>query len=76
MTVTWNTPDKCQSVVQYGLQADNFTDKQTGDVSKFVDTGDARRTQYVHRAVMKNLFPRTAYRKLSFFRIVDLSLKV
>ncbi|GAV01056.1 hypothetical protein RvY_11826-2 [Ramazzottius varieornatus] len=61
MTVTWNTPDRCDSVVQYGLQPDNFTEKQQGGVSKFMDTGDGHRTQYVHRAVMLNLQQRTAY---------------
>lgn len=48
MVVTWSTmDDSAESIVEYGING--FTLTAEGESKKFVDGGNAKHTQYIHK---------------------------
>lgn len=60
ITVTWSTiNDTVQSVVEYGIGG--FILKASGTSDLFVDGGEQKHSQYIHRVTLKNLSPASKY---------------
>lgn len=60
MFITWSTIDNPQeSIVEYGIYDPTTTNpfplSATGNVTKFVETGPAKLTQFIHRVKLGNL---------------------
>lgn len=61
MTVTWSTvSDPQASICEYGTAGLDM--KVNGFRTTFVDGGDERRTQIIHRVTLTDLIPGSAYR--------------
>ncbi|XP_043246196.1 acid phosphatase type 7-like [Amphibalanus amphitrite] len=59
MVVTWSTSEPVGSEVYYGRRRPDT--RAVGAASRFVDGGELRRAQYVHRATLTGLQPNTTY---------------
>lgn len=60
IVVTWSTKDKTEeSFVEYGING--FALTEYGNATLFVDGGKAKRKQYIHRVVLKDLTPDSKY---------------
>lgn len=63
VVVTWSTfNDTKESVVEYGIRG--MVLRQEGISKLFVDGGELKRSQYIHRVTLKNLTPNSRYGKL------------
>ncbi|GFR97177.1 purple acid phosphatase [Elysia marginata] len=61
MIIVWNTVnDTKESKVLYGLKG-KLNQTVSGSRTKFVDGGEEKRTQFVHRVVLKGLAPQSEY---------------
>lgn len=64
--VTWSTKnDTKESIVEYGI--DGFITRSKGTRNLFIDGGDKRRQQYIHRVYMKDLKPGKKYGNFTCF---------
>jgi len=62
--VTWSTKnDTKESIVEYGIGG--FILRAEGNSTLFVDGGEKKRKQYIHRVWLKNLTPNSKYSKTS-----------
>ncbi|XP_013069245.2 acid phosphatase type 7-like [Biomphalaria glabrata] len=61
MIISWSTVNDTDSIVKYGLTVDSLTLIQKGNESMFVDGGNEKRTQYIHRVDLVDLKPNTTY---------------
>lgn len=62
IVVTWSTVNNTpNSVVEYGINGLALT--STGSSKKFVDGGQGKHTQYIHRVVLNALTPNSKYGK-------------
>uniref|UniRef100_A0A336LMV7 Purple acid phosphatase n=1 Tax=Culicoides sonorensis TaxID=179676 RepID=A0A336LMV7_CULSO len=62
IVVTWSTfDDTHESKVVFGLHGDKEKQTVTGSSSLFVDGGEAKHSQYIHRVTLSNLKPETRY---------------
>ncbi|OAD52984.1 Iron/zinc purple acid phosphatase-like protein [Eufriesea mexicana] len=60
IVVTWTTRNDTQeSIVEYGIEELIFT--ATGNSTLFVDGGNEKQKQYIHRVWLRNLTPSTKY---------------
>ena len=59
MVVTWSTGEEVGSEVYYGRHKPDTL--SVGNVTRFVDGGELKRVQFVHRAAMTGLKPNTTY---------------
>uniref|UniRef100_W8BJP0 Purple acid phosphatase n=1 Tax=Ceratitis capitata TaxID=7213 RepID=W8BJP0_CERCA len=60
VVVTWSTRDDAiESIVEYGLKG--FTRRVNGTSEKFVDGGDKKKSQYIHRVKLTQLLPNRTY---------------
>ena len=60
MVVTWSTmQDSGESTVEYGI--DSFTLTAYGSAEFFVDSGNEKHFQYIHKVVLQNLQPDSKY---------------
>lgn len=60
VVVTWSTMDDTpDTLVKYGEKTPNAL--LTGISTKFVDGGDTKHTQFIHKVTIKNLKPKTRY---------------
>lgn len=65
IVVTWSTRnDTEESIVEYGIGGLILT--ATGNSTLFIDGGDEKQKQYIHRVWLKNLTPNSKYRKYNF----------
>ncbi|XP_039959168.1 acid phosphatase type 7 isoform X3 [Bactrocera tryoni] len=60
VVVTWSTRDDAiESIVEYGFIG--FTQRANGTSQQFVDGGDKKKSQYIHRVYLLNLVPNQTY---------------
>lgn len=58
--VTWSTKnDTRESTVEYGI--DGFITRSKGTRTRFVDGGNKKREQFIHRVYLKDLKPGAKY---------------
>lgn len=58
--VTWSTKNNTkESIVEYGING--FALRAVGSASLFVDGGEGKHAQYIHRVVLKHLTPDSKY---------------
>ena len=70
MIITWSVHDQTnQSYILYGLGG-KMTMKATANVTKHVDEGTSKLTQYMSCAVLDNLEPGEVYSKLITFCLI------
>lgn len=64
--MTWSTRnDTNESIVEYGIGGLILT--ATGYSTPFIDGGNEKQKQYIHRVWLKNLTPNSKYSKLNNF---------
>jgi acid phosphatase type 7 len=56
---TWSTFNDTESIIKYGIKSLN--QKAIGLSTVFIDGGETKRAQWIHRATMKNLKFNTRY---------------
>lgn len=62
IVVTWSTPQETKdSIVEYGIEIMNL--KAEGVENLFVDGGEKKKSQEIHRVQLPNLEPNTVYSK-------------
>ncbi|CAD6208214.1 GSCOCG00010467001-RA-CDS [Cotesia congregata] len=60
LVVTWSTKnDTKESIVEYGI--DGFITRSKGTRTRFVDGGNKKREQFIHRVYLKDLKPSAKY---------------
>lgn len=60
--MTWSTTNYTESsVVQYGTLETHLENTATGSATVFVDGGQEKRRQYIHRVKLAGLLPRQRY---------------
>ena len=64
MIIVWNTGnDTKESIVVYGTDREKLNLNASGSAIKFVDDGEEKRVQFIHRVILKGLAPETEYCK-------------
>lgn len=61
VVVTWSTKNDTESLVKYGIGLFQLTAKGASEI--FVDGGEKRNFQYIHRVKLPNLKPDNVYGK-------------
>ena len=63
--VTWTTlSPTTSSVVEFGYDPENLENSVHGTEEVFVDGGDEKRKEYIHRVIFPKLTPKKRYCKL------------
>jgi len=59
MFITWTTMSSAPTMVEYGINS--LVSNATGNETLFTDGGSKKREMYIHRVLLKDLTPNTAY---------------
>ena len=74
IVVTWSTKqDTEESIVEYGIGGFILTEK--GNSTLFVDGGEKKHKQYIHRVWLKNLSPSSKYGKHTNISVARCNVK-
>lgn len=74
IVVTWSTKnDTGESIVEYGING--FAMKANGYSTKFIDGGDKKESQYIHRVTLPGLTPDSRYGLQNFYKIMFCLIK-